>query len=107
MTIGSDTYKVFLLDAESGNYNLIFNNMNQGSQLPDYAITANRDYYVRLTDKVEEVTPTGINTIAVDKVADNTVYDLQGRKIGFLSPALTASLPKGIYIVNGKKIINR
>ena len=107
VTIGSDTYKVFLLDAESGNYNLIFNNMNQGKQLPDFAITANRDYYVRLTDKVEEVTPTGINTIAVDKAANNTVYDLQGRKIGFLSPTLTASLPKGIYIVNGKKIINR
>ena len=107
VTIGSDTYKVFLLDAESGNYNLIFNNMNQGKQLADFAITANRDYYVRLTDKVEEVTPTGINTIAVDKAANNTVYDLQGRKIGFLSPTLTASLPKGIYIVNGKKIINR
>ena len=107
VTIGSDTYKVFLLDAESGNYNLIFNNMNQGKQLPNFAITANRDYYVRLTDKVEEVTPTGINTIAVDKAADNTVYDLQGRKIGFLSSTLTASLPKGIYIVNGKKIINR
>ncbi len=58
VTIGGETYKVFLLDAESGSYNLIFNNMNQGSQLPDYAITANRDYYFRLTSSgVQEVTP--------------------------------------------------
>lgn len=58
VTIGGDTYKVFLLDTESGNYNLIFNNWNQGSQLADFAIVADRDYYFRLTPSgVQEVTP--------------------------------------------------
>lgn len=51
-------YKVFLLDAEGGNYHLIFNNWNNGSQLPDYDIVANRDYYFHLTSTtVTEVVP--------------------------------------------------
>ena len=41
-TIGDNVYKVFLLDAESGSYNLIFNNWNNGLQAPDFNITANR-----------------------------------------------------------------
>ena len=49
VTINGVTYKVFLLDTEGGNYHLIFNNWNNGSQLPDYDIVANRDYYFTLT----------------------------------------------------------
>lgn len=56
--IGGVTYKVFLLDVESGNYHLIFNNWNNGSQLPDYDIVANRDYYFLLDNGVAtEVEP--------------------------------------------------
>ena len=67
-----DTYKVFLLDADSGSYNLIFNNWNNGSQLPDYNITANRDYYFRITSSaVEELTLTGISEITTHNTHNN------------------------------------
>ena len=37
---------------------------------------------------------------------DSGVYDLQGRKVGASNDALLdGSLPKGIYIVNGKKVL--
>jgi hypothetical protein len=103
--IGDDTYKVFLLDAESGDYKLIFNNWNNDLQLPDYAITANRDYYFRVTSTtVTEVTPTAIHSITQqDEVSSPFVYDLQGRKVG----TTNTSLPKGIYIKNGKKYLVR
>ena len=56
--VGGVNYKVFLLDTEGGNYHLIFNNWNNGSQLPDYDIVANRDYYFRLENGVAtEVVP--------------------------------------------------
>ena len=42
-------YKVFLLDTNGGNYHLIFNNWNNGLQLPDYDIVADRDYYFTVT----------------------------------------------------------
>ena len=42
-------YKVFLLDTQGGNYHLIFNNWNNGLQLPDYDIVVDRDYYFTVT----------------------------------------------------------
>ena len=103
--IGDETYKVFLLDAESGDYYLIFNNWNNGLQLPDYTITADRDYYFRVTSTtVTEVTPTAIHSITQqNEVSSPFVYDLQGRKVG----TTNTSLPKGIYIKNGKKYLVR
>ena len=56
--VAGKSYKVFLLDTEGGNYHLIFNNWNNGQQLPDYDITATRDFFFRLTSTtVTEVTP--------------------------------------------------
>ena len=102
-TIGDNVYKVFLLDAESGSYNLIFNNWNNGLQAPDFNITANRDYYLRVTaTAVTEVTDaTNIQPLRAASMANPYVYDLQGRKIGNVGD----SLPKGIYVVNGKKCV--
>lgn len=104
-TIEGNVYKVFLLDAEGGTYNLIFNNWNNGLQLPDYTVTADRDYYLRLTStQVTEVspTPTAIQGVkGMGSVDDGYVFDLQGRKVGTLS----SQLPKGMYILNGKKFI--
>ena len=37
---------------------------------------------------------------------DDYVYDLQGRRVGTLRSS-DAPLPKGIYIVNGKKVVLR
>ena len=48
-TIDDVTYKVFTLPASSGNYNLIFNNGNNGIQLGDFAVEATKDYYLRAT----------------------------------------------------------
>ena len=101
-TVGGDTYKVFLLDAEGGSYNLIFNNWNNGRQLPDFTITADRDYYFRLTDKVEEVTPTttGISEYSHEAMTGNTaIYDLQGRRV------VPGNIKRGLYIAGGKKIL--
>ena len=102
-TIGDNVYKVFLLDAESGSYNLIFNNWNNGLQAPDFNITANRDYYLRVTaPAVTEVTDaTNIQPLRAASMANPYVYDLQGRKIGNVGD----SLPKGLYVVNGKKCV--
>ena len=106
--IEGQTYKVFLLDAESGSYNLIFNNWNNGSQLSDYNITPNRDYYFRITSTtVEEVIPTGISEVTThDTHNSNNIYNLSGQLVQ--NSALTSTnLPKGIYISNGKKFVVR
>ena len=47
------TYKVFPLDNEvAGSYNLIFNNMGNGKQAPDFNIAGDRDYYLIVTDSI-------------------------------------------------------
>ncbi len=43
-------------------------------------------------------TPTAINGVAADKVADTAVYDLSGRRV-------YGKLQKGLYIMNGKKVV--
>ena len=52
-------------------------------------------------------TASSVDTMAEALPAgDSGVYDLQGRKVGAGSDALSdGSLPKGIYIVNGKKVL--
>ena len=46
----------------------------------------------------DEGTTTGISSTRNDMTNDKVVYDLQGRKIN-------GQLPKGLYIVNGKKVV--
>jgi hypothetical protein len=41
---------------------------------------------------------TGINTISTDDVSEKIVYDLQGRRV-------TNTSKKGVYIVNGRKVV--
>ncbi len=107
--IGGETYKVFLLDAESGSYNLIFNNWNNGLQVPDYPITPDRDYYLRVTSSgVSEqetlsISPLGGTEEGVPGVS-GAIFDLQGRRVQSLPDN---HLPKGIYIVGGKKLLVR
>lgn len=64
--------------------------------LADYAAATNIRVYVELPG-----TTTGIGSVNVDKnnKADNAVYNLQGQRVD------GKSLPKGIYIKNGKKFI--
>ena len=50
--------------------------------------------------KGEDITPTGIEAVRMTPVGDNSIYDLQGRK-------MTGQLRPGLYIRNGKKVIIR
>lgn len=43
-------------------------------------------------------TPTAINGVTADKVANTAVYDLSGRRV-------YGKLQKGLYIMNGKKVV--
>ncbi|MBR3729208.1 MAG: hypothetical protein IKN10_09540 [Muribaculaceae bacterium] len=109
-------YKVFLLNANSGNYHLIFNNWNNGVQLPDYDIVADRDYYFTITGAgVTEDQATVIEclTDAAPVVQINgkqvsypgliTVYNLHGQVIASGKESMGLShLSRGIYIVQGR-----
>ena len=108
-------YKVFLLDTEGGNYHLIFNNWNNGLQLPDYDIIADRDYFFTITaNGATEDNATVIENVAenVDKMrfSDNvvthpgtiTVYNLNGQIVATGKDSISLShLTRGIYIVQG------
>lgn len=57
------------------------------------------DYY-EICGFDPENDPTGISSIDNGQLTtDNVVYDLQGRKV------INGQLPKGIYIINGRKIL--
>ena len=45
--------------------------------------------------------PAGINTPTIDNAAKQGIYTLSGAKLG----GKVEDLPKGIYIVNGKKVV--
>ena len=114
--VDGTTYKVFLLNTNSGNYHLIFNNWNNGLQLPDYDIVADRDYYFTITDS--EVSET--QATVIENLVDNapsmhiqgkqvsypgtiTVYNLQGQVMATGKDTLGLShLSRGIYVVQGR-----
>ena len=114
--VGDTSYKVFLLDANSGNYHLIFNNWNNGLQLPDYDIVADRDYFFTITaDGVTEHQATVVeNIIDVEpalmmrgKTATYpgtiTVYHINGQVVAKGKDAIGLHhLSRGIYIVQGR-----
>lgn len=65
------TYKVFTLNTSTeGSYNLIFNNGNNGLQLPDYTITELRDYYLELNAEGVNELESGIEDISNDSNSD-------------------------------------
>lgn len=113
--VGGYIFKVFPFDTEGGSYSLIFNNWNNGSQLADYAVTANRDYYFRLSDKVEEITDHimsttigGRNQATVIKMANGVVtadraieaYTIEGRLVARGERSIDLRpFPKSIYLV--------
>ena len=114
--VNGTTYKVFLLDTNSGNYHLIFNNWNNGLQLPDYDIVADRDYYFTITaDGVTEDQATVIESV-VDSAPSIqmqgktavypgviSVYNLQGQVIATGKDAVGLQhLSRGIYILQGR-----
>ena len=114
--VAGTTYKVFLLDANSGSYHLIFNNWNNGLQLPDYDIVADRDHYFTITDsEVAETQATVIENVidsdpmmhvsgkSVTYPGVITVYNLNGQVVATGQHNVGLShLSRGIYIVQGR-----
>jgi hypothetical protein len=115
--INGVNYKVFLLDTEGGNYHLIFNNWNNGLQLPDYDIVADRDYYFTITADgvkeddvasviesiVDEAPVITINGKQVTYPGAITVYNINGQAIATGKDCVGLShLSRGIYIVQGR-----
>lgn len=81
--------------------------------LTDDAVTINGVNYARSDFKelrIYKELPEGVDIVdAVQGInaeapADNTVYDLSGRRIG-QGPSQQKPLRKGIYIVNHKKVV--
>ena len=76
--------------------NIIFS--GGGNQTGDLPFT-NAGYYTK-DGKQDVVTTTGIEAIRITpSYKDNVIYDLQGRRV------TEGQIKKGIYIINGKKVI--
>ena len=87
-----------------------------GLEGPQYPFYANRDGNVSITlischvgnQYLYHNTETKVESSPnISPIGSGTVYDLQGRKTLTPLPHNGESLPKGIYIRNGKKIINK
>ena len=52
---------------------------------------------------LEEEVPAGISSVNVKEATNNNVYNLNGVLVG--TENTFNQLPKGVYIVNGKKVV--
>ena len=72
-----------------------------GSKAKYEAHSYTKNWIVYFDNVVEDLEPTGIHSVTLDKEPGNaTIYDLNGRRI-------TEAMKKGIYIQNGKKMIRK
>lgn len=56
-------------------------------------------------NKIEEFTPaTAITSLPVSSAASYSIYDMSGRRL-YCGTAVPSGLPKGVYIVNNKKMM--
>ena len=94
---------VYAPQTAEGKYGIDNNgNLHKGGE---HATIAAFHAYLNVTNGTEPTrvafngsTPTAINGVAADKVADTAVYDLSGRRV-------YGKLQKGLYIMNGKKFV--
>ncbi len=70
-----------------------------------FEVTAQKDGDKYKVNDVTSAYETAINSITTDGATDNKVYSLDGRLAA--SDGSTVGLPKGIYIVNKRKVIVR
>ena len=69
-----------------------------GSKAKYEAYQYTKNWIVYFDNVVEDLEPTGIHSVTLDKKPGNAaIYDLNGRRI-------TEAMKKGVYIKNGKKI---
>lgn len=72
-----------------------------GSKAKYEAHSNTKNWIVYFDNVVEDLEPTGIHSVTLDKETGNAaIYDLNGRRI-------TEAMKKGIYIQNGKKMIRK
>ena len=72
-----------------------------GSKAKYEAHQYTQNWIVYFDNVVEDLEPTGIHSVTLDKKPGNAaIYDLNGRRI-------TEAMKKGIYIQNGKKMIRK
>lgn len=70
----------------------------QGCKEKYEAYPYTQNWIVNFDNVVEDLEPTGIHSVTLDKETGNkAIYDLNGRRI-------TEAMKKGVYIKNGKKI---
>ena len=98
--LGTDFVGVYTPQGAEGKYGIDDNGLlHKGGK--DATIAAFHAY-LNVTDPTavafDGSTVTAINGIAADKVADTAVYDLSGRRVN-------GKLNKGLYIMNGKKVV--
>ena len=94
---------VYAPQTAEGKYGIDNNgNLHKGGE---HATIAAFHAYLNVTNGTEPTrvafngsTPTAINGVAADKVANTAVYDLSGRRV-------YGKLQKGLYIMNGKKVV--
>ena len=86
MSIQKDNKIAFFFEEEPGNYCMVYIPLTV-EQITKGEFKLDEDAYIE----------TGIGEVVVDAVKGNAIYDLAGRRV--LNPT------KGLYIINGKKVI--
>ena len=114
-TIDGIEYKVFGHDADSGSFSFIFNNWNQGKQLPDVKVEGGKDYFFQITDAGASISANVHNTVGIvgfnitveaqtihlPTPAQLNVYALDGTRVltSYGTSASLQALQSGIYVV--------
>ena len=110
MDINGVTYQYFDTGAanENLNLNLIFNNNNNGSQLPDVNVTLNRDFYFELTaDGAVEIDPDasiphdGYTVYVYNNTGWENVTLYMWGDVNDLNGGWPGMQPTGTQVVNG------
>ena len=105
--LGCDLLSTAFNEANSGYLFKLENSTVSGKYLKD-AASAKYDqptYFTFATLKKQAVSQVTIPSVVRPMIADDTVYSLQGIKVGTMDQ--WQSLPRGLYVVNGKKIVKR
>lgn len=100
-TLGTDFVGVYTKTSANGKYGINGDGKLQKGGEGAYVNAFHA--YLNVNKQLDAVafdgsTVTAINGIAADKVADTAVYDLSGRRVN-------GKLNKGLYIMNGKKVV--
>ena len=76
--------------------------LNAGQETAQWTQAANNPVpFVAAEDDEDGIADVNVN----DNANDGAIYDLSGRKVNSQSSTLNSQLKKGVYIVNGKKVL--